>query len=67
MGKTSLWLCVFRQIGPNLTAVEVKRPRVHLRGIRLDYLCTCIRKSGLAASCFTTLTAERVCYFRQVV
>lgn len=23
MGKTSLWLCVFRQIGLNLTAVEV--------------------------------------------
>lgn len=58
MEKISLWLCVFRQIGLNLTATEAKRLRVHPRDSRFDYLCVPIRKLGLAASCYIPLMAE---------
>lgn len=63
MGKTSLWLCVFRQIGLKVTAVEVKRHRIHLKDSRFDYLYMRVRKSGLTASSFTTLTTESLCDF----
>lgn len=61
--KTSLWLCVFRQIGLNPIAAEVKRHWVHLGDSRFDYFYMRIRKLSLAGSHFSTLTTESLSAF----
>lgn len=62
MRKTALWLCIFSQMGLNLTTVESKEFAGGMADT-FDIFYMQIRKWSLAANHLTALTADSLCNF----